>query len=216
MSLLLVSDQNLRAIKMALRARINGTRSSHVTEALAYSMGFNTHAALLAQMKVDRLLPPAVGEADGVRFAARLASLVGVTVPATLLDEVVRSDAIPDRPYVEFFDHDRSVDAVHFAECSRKNRPMIMVRRARADATLEWDCITTDGRLKGYPFGNDNGDGIASEMVRLFEVRVKNAPGKPQYRGTAFTGWVHKLQPEAARQLAEDYFRLLYLPLRTA
>ena len=51
-------------------------------------------------------------------------------------------------------------------------------------------------------------------MFALFQEHAKGAPGKPVFCGKAFTGTVSKLLPDTARQLAEEYFKLLYLPLR--
>ena len=50
-------------------------------------------------------------------------------------------------------------------------------------------------------------------LFALFQARARGAPGKPLFMGSAFTGTIKKLLPATARQLAEDYFRLLYLPL---
>lgn len=50
--------------------------------------------------------------------------------------------------------------------------------------------------------------------LRALQARAKIAPGTPYYVGRAFTGRIERLLPEAARLLAEDYFRLLCLPLR--
>ena len=89
---------------------------------------------------------------------------------------------------------------------------MMMVKMARTYAELEWDCITVDPREEAY-LHNDSGRDLVGVMFNLFQARANGAPGKPLFFGSAFTGTIKKLLPETARNLAEDYFRLLYLPL---
>jgi hypothetical protein len=60
---------------------------------------------------------------------------------------------------------------------------------------------------------DEPGHQLVSIMFNLFQARAKAAPGNPLFCGSAFTGTIKKLLPATARQLAEDYFRLLYSPL---
>jgi len=90
---------------------------------------------------------------------------------------------------------------------------MVMVRMARQYAELEWDSVTIDSDCDDHVSSRDSND-LVRVMFALFQTRAKGAPGKPIFCGKAFTGTVTKLLPDTARQLAEDYFKLLYLPLR--
>lgn len=214
MPIMLLHDTNLSAAKKALRALLPDVRSGHLTESLAAGLGYRTHAALIAGIAADAGRPPAIADTDDQAFAARIQTLGYAIEPSDLLARLVRSDAIPDRPYAGLCEGDRRAHDAHFALCDRTGRPMIMVKLARTYATLEWDCITTSRRSGNYPYGREGEASTSSEMVRLFDLRTAGAPGKPTYRHNVFVGWVYKLLPETAYQLAEDYFRLLYLPLR--
>lgn len=72
MAAITVSEPSLSALKKALRQDFTEVKSSHLSEAIAYALGFNTHAALLAAQGAAvsefRLL-------DEHRFSQRLALL---------------------------------------------------------------------------------------------------------------------------------------------
>jgi hypothetical protein len=72
MAAITVSEPSLSALKKALRKDFAEVKSSHLSEAIAYALGFNTHAALLATQDATaselRLL-------DENRFSQRLVLL---------------------------------------------------------------------------------------------------------------------------------------------
>lgn len=213
MPILLLHETNLTAVKAALRSYLPELRSGHLTEALAAGLGFRTHAALRADLIRFADFAPMLANVDEIAFAARLAAFGYAEPPADVLGSAVRSDAIPDRPIARFRDGDRVATDAHYAQCSRHGRPMMMIKRARTYATLEWDCITINARPHSILYGSPDGPSTVNEMVRLFKLRTAGAPGKPNYRTNVFVGWVYKLLPATAELLAEDYFRLLYQPV---
>lgn len=66
-----LTGERLDAVRLAA-ARMLGLRSGHACEAIAASLGFNTHAALTAALRGGGALP---GRPDAARFRARLAGL---------------------------------------------------------------------------------------------------------------------------------------------
>jgi hypothetical protein len=214
MSILLLHEPNVGAAKTALRSLLPEIRSGHLTEALAAGLGYRTHAALLAGMAVDAERFPDVAEIDEGAFAARIEAL-GYAAPAFgLLDAVVRSVSIPDRPFVEFRDGDRAANNAHYAACLGLGRPMMMVRTARIYATLDWEIVTLSISDINSLFADVDGKRFSRIMLERFQALAAGAPGKPEFTGAPDTGWIKKLLPDTARQLAEDYFRMLYLPMR--
>lgn len=216
MSILLLHEPNISAAKASLRRLLPGVRSGHLTEALAAGLGFRTHAALLAAIAVDAGLPPAIADTDDATFTARLTAFGYDAPPSGVLEQVARSDALPDRPYREYPERDRRAGDAHFALCDRHSWPMIAVHVARSYATLEWDCITVAERPDDILYHQADGEATGDAMVRLFDQWVAGAPGRPHYRTNTFVGWVYKVLPDTARALAEEYFRLLHGPIRAA
>ena len=71
MAAIAISDSSLGALKAKLREFFLVQKSSHLTEALAYSLGYQTHAALLSATVVNASDPP-IGLLDLERFTSRL------------------------------------------------------------------------------------------------------------------------------------------------
>jgi len=71
MAAIAVSDSSLVALKAGLREFFPDEKSSHLTEALAYSLGYKTHAALLSAA-ADYASDPPIVLLDVGHFTARL------------------------------------------------------------------------------------------------------------------------------------------------
>ena len=213
MPIFILTDDNIPAAKAALRAALPAIRSAHLTEALAVGLGFQTHAALRAALTKEGGRPPAVVDATSSQFTARLAELGYADVPTPPFDAAITERILGDTPYTFFKRGDRAANDRHFYGCQARNRPMIMIKMARQYAELEWDCITIDSDCDDHVSSRASDD-LVRVMFAIFQERAKGAPGKPIFYGKAFTGTVSKLLPDTPRQLAEDYFKLLYLPLR--
>lgn len=213
MPIFILTDDNIDAAKAALRATLPAIRSAHLTEALAAGLGFKTNAALRAALVSERGKPPAIADAAALHFVERLAELGYGGVPTRPFDVATSEAILRETPYTFFKRGDRAANDRHFYACEDRNRPMMMVRMARQYAELEWDCITIESDCDAHVSGADS-NALTRTMFAIFQKRAKGAPGKPIFFGKAFTGTVKKLLPDTARQLAEDYFKLLYLPLR--
>jgi hypothetical protein len=74
MAAVLLSEAPIAALKKALRAEFSDVKSSHLSEALAWSAGFRTHASLLAAMQGPEDDRPFV-LLDTARMLARLEQL---------------------------------------------------------------------------------------------------------------------------------------------
>ena len=209
MPLFILTQTNVDAAKASLRASLPEIRSGHLTEALASGLGFNSNAALRAAITSETGNPFALTDADAERFSDRLATLSYEGVPHAPFIVAMREDVLNDTPYAYFKQGDCRANSLHFSACQSRNRPMMMVKVGRRYAELEWDCVTITSDRPGHLT-----DEQARTMFSLFQARTKGAPGKPYFCGNAFTGTIKRLLPETARQLAEEYFKLLYLPLR--
>jgi hypothetical protein len=213
MSIFILTDDNIHAAKAALRTALPAIRSAHLTEAIAAGLGFQTHAALRAALASEASKPPAVADAVSSRFTTRLAELGYDGVPTHPFEGAITEKVLGDTPYAFFKAGDRVANDRHYHACQARNRPMVMVKMARQYAKLEWDCITIDSDCDDHVSSRASNE-LVRVMFALFQERAKGAPGKPIFYGKAFTGTVSKLLPDTAGQLAEDYFKLLYLPLR--
>ena len=213
MSLFILTQPNIDAAKAALRTSLPEIRSGHLTEALASGLGFNSNAALRAAIAGEADKPPALADAEHGLFVGRLEALGYTNVAVGPFIAAMREHVLDETPYTWFRQGDRAANERHFHACDARNRPMMMVKVARQYAELEWDCVTIDSDCDKHVSGSESTD-IVRIMFRLFKERTRGAPGKPLFYAKAFTGSIQKLLPDTARQLAEDYFKLLYLPLR--
>lgn len=213
MPLFILTQANVDAAKAALRISLPEIRSGHLTEALASSLGFGTNAALRAAIAAETGKPPALADAEAGLFAGRLEALGYSDIADHAFLAAMREDVLDETPYTWFRKGDLAANNRHFHACQAANRPMMMVKMARQYAELEWDCITIDSRCDDHVTKPESTE-LARIMFRLFQERARGAPGKPLFYANAFTGSITKLLPDTARQLAEDYFKLLYLPLR--
>lgn len=213
MSLFILTQPNVDAAKSALRISLPTVRSGHLTEALASGFGFNTNAALRAAIADEFGKPPALADTEPKLFAGRLQTFGYTDVGTEAFGAAMREDVLDETPYTCFKKGNRAANDRHFHACQARNRPMMMVKIARQYAQLEWDCITIHPNCDYHVRGAASTD-LMRIMFRLFQQRARGAPGKPLFYASAFTGSIKKLLPDTARKLAEDYFRLLYLPLR--
>lgn len=209
---IILSDENWSAGKATLHAALPALRSSHLAEAIAAGLGARQHASVLTRLQPDERGHEALALGCDTLFVERLAELGYPDIAPGHFDAAFKGIALPHAVYAAFKRGDRLRNNDHYHRCSRHRRPMMMVKMARTYAELEWDCITVNPDEEAY-LHDKRGRQLTSIMFNLFQARAKGAPGKPLFFGSAFTGTIKKLLPATARQLAEDYFRLLYSPL---
>ena len=100
-----------------------------------------------------------------------------------------------------------------YQTCRSENLPNICIRMRRKHAQLAWDCISLDSRYEHRTHG-DSGTAIGRAMFKTFQQRAQAFPRKAIYMGSAFAGTIDPISPAIARQLADDYFEVLYLATR--
>ena len=204
---IILSNENWRAGKAKIHAALPKVRSGHLTEAIAAGLGFRQHASIVAKLKYAERHPELVLGRDEL-FVERLGNLGYPNIVQGCFKHAFSESLLPHPVYASFKLGDRLGNDNHYYHCKRLARPMIMVKMARIYAELEWDCITIDPKEEMY-LHDESGSELVNIMFNLFQARAKGAPGKPIFFGSAFSGTIKKLLPATARQLAEDYFRLL-------
>ena len=212
MALLILTQENIETVKRYLRERLTTISSSHLTEAIAAGLGFHTNAALRAVVEADRDGLPHVAYASESHFRNRLALFGYADLDDSLLEDSIRQHLIYDRPYTEFRRGELGPANACFSICRENNRPMITIAMARRYAELQWDCITLHPNQEGHLQG-DRGHELVSAMFARFQESARGHPGAPVFDGSAFVGRVERLLPDVARNLADDYFRMLYEPV---
>jgi hypothetical protein len=215
MALLILTQENVDLVKLELRANLPQVASAHLTEALAAALGFRTNAALRTAIaaELERLPSTAFGDAESLN--RRLSEFGYAICDPNILSNAIRQRMIYDRPYAEFKRGDVGANNAFFSLCQETSRPIVTIAMARQYAELQWDCITIDANHDAHVR-----DGACPELVRSmfarFQIRARGARGKPDFCGSAFVGRVERLLPEAARDLAEDFFSMLYAPAHTS
>lgn len=213
MAALMMTHANLHHVKTKLREALPTAKSSHLSEALAAGCGYRTHAALLADLKTSPDLYPPLSQANPAHFMARLHDF-GVTEPDVDLDAVVR-ERLPDPIWRAFPRRERAANDDWFYTCRRRNIPFVYLHVGRKYWRLNWDCISTENNYDGHVRGEE-GNARMRAMFARFQERARPDPTKAFFEGSCFVGQVDRLLPQTARDLADDFFTMLYTPVRAA
>jgi hypothetical protein len=213
MTLIRLTDPNMAVLKRLLRTEHPGTGAAHLTEALASALSRRTYAALLADVKARTLSTAPLARFDIDAFYARLATLSPAKTSASLSNRL-GSLLLPNPCWKMFANIDRSANDEWYFTCCAENLPNVCVRMRRKYAELAWDGISLDSSYDHNTHGK-SGTALSHQMFQMFQQRARHRPGKPIYFGSAFVGAVDPVDPEIARQLADDYFELLYEATRT-
>lgn len=94
MPAVLLTTGNIRALKAGLREGLPQIKSSHLSEALAYGVGFRTHAALAA--KIGSTTRSFLVDIDLRRISDRIVDLGGQGYDDAHLLHITRASKIPD------------------------------------------------------------------------------------------------------------------------
>lgn len=209
---IILSNENWRAGKASLHNALPAVRSGHLAEAIAAGLDARQHSSIVTKFQRDATRHSALVLGRDALFVKRLTELGYQGTETGHFYAAFSGSAMPHPVYASFKHGDRLANDNHYHHCSRLGRPMMMVKISRTNAELEWDCITVDSSQEAFLHGN-RGRELVTIMLSLFQARAKGSPSKPIFFGSAFTGTIKRLLPATARQLAEDYFRLLYSPL---
>lgn len=212
MSILFLTADNCGFVKRALSKSSSEIKSTHLSEALAAALGFRTHAALLAKIKVNSVNQPIIVQIDDGRMKERLRKL-GYSPTTIDLCSVARSTELPSPAWCEFGNQNRAANNDWFRECQRRNIPNIYIKLRTKYSKLSWDCITIDPSCEDYLF-DENGTALAELMFKRFQSMAKGSQDKPEFFGTAFTGTIDGLSSTLAREIADEFFMQLYPPVR--
>lgn len=213
MAALLLTPANLYSIKSSLRTAFPEIKSSHLSEALAAALGYRTHAALLADIKASPDRYPPLARASNNSLARRLNDF-GLTDYAIDLNNMVRK-GIPEPIWSAFPRRDLSANTRWYRACQRRNIPFVYLHTGHKYWRLNWDCISTKKNYDEHIRG-ESGAAIMRTMFQRFQERGRVDSTKAFFDGSAFVGDVKRLAPETARDLADDFFEMLYSPVRAA
>lgn len=209
MAVLRLTPANTQFVKRQLRLVHPDIKSSHLTEALAAALGKRTHAAL--KFTLDHM---AVGMEPVARlhldhWEMRRRDLGYETPSVDQLTAIFRSTDLPDPCWREVRKQNRwAVDEWYFY-CSKNNLPDIHLKLARKYVLLDWDCISIEKRCDVGVRGKPSGP-IVDTLFATFQRLAKRDPTKATFQGTSFVGTIERLLPETAREIADEFFVLLY------
>jgi len=209
---LLLSPNNLRFVKRSLQREFPDVQSAHRTEAFAAAAGYRTHAALLADQKQSEGMNPKVILIDSNQFLGRLHELGHETADMRALVDILRSSGMPEPLWREYRNGDLAENDRWFRECKRRGIPNIYIQKRRRYVKLSWDCISIDPSDEKH-VRDKQGTALVDEMFRRFQSLAQPDPGKCEFFGSAFVGSVDRLLPEVARNIADEFFILLYAPM---
>lgn len=213
MAAILLTPANMAFTKVELRKSMPHVKSSHLSEVLAFALGYRTQASLLAGIGNTDQCSPQVRALKSEKLSERLASLGYSDTACTDIAAIARSSALPDRIWTMFPDKDRSANDRWFYECRRRNIPNVCIRMRRKYAELYWDCISIDSNDEAHVQGV-RGTALVREMFRTYQSVAGRVPGKSEFFGSSFVGLVKDILPEFAAELADAFFVSLYEPMR--
>jgi hypothetical protein len=212
MPVFFLTSDNCDFAKRAMRARLPLVKSTHLTEALAAAFGYRTHAALLTALKLSDARRPALVQADPARLTDRLQDLGYEIVDSSSLVEIVRSPDLPVGVWREFRNGDTGANNLWFRECERRDIPNVYIQLRTKYAELSWDCISIDPSGEDH-VREDRGSALVNVMFKRYQSLAKGDPAKSEFFGSAFVGSVDRLSPPVAREIADDFFMRLYMPM---
>ncbi|RWC37997.1 MAG: hypothetical protein EOS28_31250 [Mesorhizobium sp.] len=212
MAAVLLTSDNLDFVKTNLRQAVPQVKSSHLTEALAFGAGYRTHASLLVAMKSARLSQPLLGDVDWSLITSRLTAFGYVGVDLSSLDAITRAPGLPKRIWIEFRSGDIGSNNYWFRECRQREIPNIRIERRTKYVKLNWDCISIDPSREAHVQG-EFGTALGREMFKAYQSIARRIPGKSEFVGSSFVGSVDHLLPEAAHEIADAFFAMLYTPM---
>ena len=213
MSFMLYTDVNMEAFKAALRRVLPQVKSSHLTEAIAYGTGHQTHAALLAQAASTPPQWPLLLGISAPHIVLRLRQLGYDIAGIGSIRAFTRPEAVIDKMYIEVKNRDLRTVNAWFRMCQDRNIPYVYLEKMRKYYRLHWDCISLSTKNETHVTG-DAGDMFGKMMFHNFQTLAKTIPeGKPTYFASSFAGSIKHLDERIAHQMAEMIFGMLYLPL---
>lgn len=212
MPIFFLTPNNCDFAKRAMRVRLMDVKSTHLTEALASVFGFRTHAALLAAMGISDVRRPTLVSVEPLRLRARLQELGYGPIDETALIETVRAPEMPVSAWREFRNRDLEANKTWFQECQRRDIPNVYIRLRTKYAEVNWDCISVDPHRDGH-VREAAGSNLVDVMFRGYQALAKSGPAKSVFFGSAFVGSVDCLSPDVARDIADDFFMRLYMPM---
>lgn len=211
MTACVLSEENIREIKAALRINHPSVRSAHATEAIARAFGFNTNAAMIAALNSHAGKIGLVGKFDRSACQARLRELASATTLELKCfdqEEFAKFAAwkmLPSRDNLS-----RAFNEWH-AECGRLAIPCVSVSARTKLAKVKWDLITLPYETEASIRRN-----AADEVVRtLYDAfcRISKSRGphpKAIFQGTTYYGYVDNLPVAVAAEVAEQFCLLLH------
>ncbi|MER8835962.1 hypothetical protein [Mesorhizobium sp. M0909] len=172
-----------------------GGNSAHLTEALAFGVGYDTHAALLAAIKTCTRHRPILAKVDDEKIAARLAALGNNMFGVVSTGTTLRSPSMPEHIWVEFRNGNVNANNYWFRECRNRDIPNLRISKRTKYVKLNWDCISLDGRSEAHVMG-ESGSALTKAMFKTYQGIARRIPGKSLFSGSSFVGSVDPLLPE--------------------
>lgn len=210
MALILIDNENLEFLKVAMHQAWPNAESTHRLEGLAAALGFKTYAALLTNSHAGQNILARVSASE---FENRMKTLGSTIEGASLLCKIVRDNAMPSRLWAEFKRGDLESNNYWFRECRARGIPMIYVEPRTKYAELSWDCISLDNRHDHHFNGPDSG-GFVRRLFARFQQLARGTAHRAEFFGSAFVGNIDGLSIEMARDMADEFYIMLCEPLR--
>jgi hypothetical protein len=202
MSILIVSDTNLRFLKSVLMHDYE-VKSSHASELIAALCGTKSYAALKEKLKIFQYSPAV--RINTEKFEERNVELGYDRSSGEWLRFSFTSLHLPDRPWLMHNTAQKYMRNDWYEHCQRNSIPFITIHKKNKYCYLQWDYISIDTKFEGHLLG-EQGDELGRILFRLYKLNAHGNEPKSFFDGTAFCGGVIKLSEISARMIANDFF----------
>ncbi|MER9334221.1 hypothetical protein NKJ06_09535 [Mesorhizobium sp. M0293] len=213
MAAILLTSDNIDFVKTELRNVSPHLKSSHLTEALAFAVGYSTNAAMLAAIKSAPKSTPILGRLDSLQLSVRLSQLGYSDFDLSSIGGIIRSHGLPERIWVEFSSGDLNMNNYWYRECQERNIPNVRVETRRKYVEVRWDCISIDSRDEAH-VRDSRGNTLGKDMLKAYQTIARRIPGNSKFSGSSFVGSIDRLLPELADEMTDIIFAMLYEPMR--
>lgn len=203
LKILLIVD-NIEAIKSQLRYLYPTVKSSHLSEAVARALGYNSNAALRAALFASKEPKISLRAFDSEAYFNWLSDK-GYTLERTLSANIFSEVPVPLWKTLHAAKPAEKTNLQNqwFSTCKKFNIPHVYITTKTKYASVDWDYISVDEHHNPDKFTSEGSEKILS----LFH-KYKNA--KSKYYFSVFVGSIEGLEEAQARKLASEIFDLLH------
>lgn len=203
MSKVLITNNNIQLLKSNLKNTHPTLKSSILSEAIARSLGFGTHAALICYTKKPKteLELRSFNEQFFYDWLKSKGNILTTSISSQCFEEL-------DLPIYKYIigSHNKKIALSNawFEKCQDFNIPYIWLDQKTKYTSVNWDYISVDEHHNPNKFTDDDATKIRSLIDKYSNKKTRVLPS------SLFVGTITGLDKDSAKLIASEIFCILY------